>query len=340
MLNYQRVSIDPIFCGYSDDSESLQNPVWRVRLFAAITHVSVCDCERVQRQNRSLFGSLSACLSSWVSPSRSSVRFLWTGSMWCACLIGLDKWQIETRVHEWWCCSCSGQQASNAICHLRHDGGDAHATLQRRTSRALRPMVHLDSPCSHCWCFCQDGPESSTHGAPWIQHGTECGLEDDFHGKWMWHFWGFHVVNLPLQGLQVPIESTRSSEDNDGPGRFLKSGGNGPVFSVWKWGFSGRAPIFCHFRVGKMMTHQWIQWGFIIRQPPNGLGIFAPHRTSNMKRPSWTSATQPAKTAKAMHRVFMAVVRAFAWTKMDDWIDICCYSIWNDLRTVVDWFLI
>ena len=31
-----------------------------------------------------------------------------------------------------------------------------------------------------------------------------------------------------------------------------------------------------------------------------------------MKRPSCTSATQPAKTAQAMHSVFMAVVRALA----------------------------
>ena len=206
MLNYQRVSIDPMFFGYSDDSESLQNPVWRVRLFAAITHVSVCDCERVQRQNRSLFGSLSlsASLSSWVSPSRSSVRFLWTGSMWCACLIGLDKWQIETRVHEWWCCSCSGQQASNAICHLRHDGGDAHATLQRRTSRALRPMVHLDSPCSHCWCFCQDGPESSTHGASWSP------LNSTWNRMWSgrWFSWKMDVAFL---GLPCWVPSTARS---------------------------------------------------------------------------------------------------------------------------------
>jgi len=36
-----------------------------------------------------------------------------------------------------------------------------------------------------------------------------------------------------------------------------------------------------------------------------------------MKRPSWTSATQPVKTAKAIHNVFIAVVKAFAcWTSI------------------------
>lgn len=37
----------------------------------------------------------------------------------------------------------------------------------------------------------------------------------------------------------------------------------------------------------------------------------------HMKRPSWTSATQPVKTAKAIHNVFIAVVKAFAcWTSI------------------------
>ena len=74
---------------------------------------------------------------------------------------------------------------------------------------------------------------------------------------------------------------------------------------------------------------------------------------SYMKRPSCTSATQPVKTVKAMHRVFMAVVRAFASTKwLEDWTRLTgsldpylkeiipSYSIWNDPKTVVDCFLI